>query len=191
MSDDAFTQTTRILRVLLDEYKAPPMALVALANVRKIEAGWQELRARIATLESERDALRAQVDADSTRYAAAVAEWDAARGRLTERAEKAEAERDLLMKDTGARLDGYRELGAQTAAALNERDQARLGERDALATAARLRAELEGARGKALEEAAMVCEKVALAYHHEGHPFGDESGQTCANGVRALAAQGG
>ena len=44
--------------------------------------------------------------------------------------------------DAGARLDGYRELGAQTAAALNERDAARRAQRDLEADRDRLRAAL-------------------------------------------------
>ena len=55
----------------------------------------------------------------------------------------AERERDLLMLDTGARLDGYRELGAQTAAALNERDAARRAQRDLEADRDRLKRELD------------------------------------------------
>jgi hypothetical protein len=57
MSDDAFTQTRRILRALLDEHKAPPMALVALANLRRIEDHHRFLSQRIATLEAERESV--------------------------------------------------------------------------------------------------------------------------------------
>jgi len=57
MSDDAFTQTRRILRVLLDEHKAPPMALVALANLRRIEDHHRFLSQRIATLEAQRESV--------------------------------------------------------------------------------------------------------------------------------------
>jgi len=124
------------------------------AELAMVRAAGKELTLEFEGVEAERDALRAQVAAETNLYKASMAEASRAIEGLTAQVEAVEAERDALRAQVAEAVERLDEFGSQ--ATLADGIQAmRL-------RLVKLRAQVEAARAKTKEEEARRVELLLL-----------------------------